>query len=346
MGRSPPATSRPRLPEREVPWRPSQRPGVSADLRGRQRHHRRTLRPKLLVSLGDTGSSDSQLPCAYLPRDLHPTRQPASQRRLCGGSKRKRSHCLVGKTVLSNLPQVVQRVHGQARTGTQVSGLPVGVLSQSSQPCLAPGPSLPTNIPPPQYPGARQTRPEFSEVSSVVLGLGPAPAHAQNPSCAAAPAEERSSQQAVESPRGFQVNSERRSVNVHRRLGFWLKRPRLINGQSCFRLLAGQDQQTGRSHGHQFGPRRREPSPGTGAMWLTLVLLAVLLLAVIRKVYQGLFASGSLNPFSEDVKRPPAPLVTDKDVRKKVLRQGHRKGPWGPRLRRGILRVCVPFLAE
>lgn len=77
-------------------------------------------------------------------------------------------------------------------------------------------------------------------------------------------------------------------------------------------------------------------------MWLTLVLLAVLLLAVVHKVYQGLFASGSPNPFSEDVKRPPAPLVTDKDVRKKVLRQGQRKGP---RLCQGILRVCVPFLA-
>ncbi|XP_023392193.1 all-trans-retinol 13,14-reductase [Pteropus vampyrus] len=56
-------------------------------------------------------------------------------------------------------------------------------------------------------------------------------------------------------------------------------------------------------------------------MWLTLVLLAVLLLVVVHKVYQGLFASGSPNPFSEDVKRPPAPLVTDKDVRKKVLKQ-------------------------
>lgn len=81
-------------------------------------------------------------------------------------------------------------------------------------------------------------------------------------------------------------------------------------------------------------------------MWLTLVLLAVLLLAVVHKVYQGLFASGSPNPFSEDVKRPPAPLVTDKDVRKKVLKQGQRKGPWGPKLRQDILRVCVPFLAR
>uniref|UniRef100_G1P192 All-trans-retinol 13,14-reductase n=1 Tax=Myotis lucifugus TaxID=59463 RepID=G1P192_MYOLU len=54
-------------------------------------------------------------------------------------------------------------------------------------------------------------------------------------------------------------------------------------------------------------------------MWLTLVLLAalLLLLAVLRRVYSG----SSPNPFSEDVKRPPAPLVTDKEARKKVLKQ-------------------------
>lgn len=68
-------------------------------------------------------------------------------------------------------------------------------------------------------------------------------------------------------------------------------------------------------------------------MWLTLVLLAVLLLAVLRKVYLGLFSSSSTNPFSEDVKRPPAPLVTDKESRKKVLKQGQRKEPWGLNLR-------------
>ncbi|XP_014648212.1 PREDICTED: all-trans-retinol 13,14-reductase isoform X3 [Ceratotherium simum simum] len=56
-------------------------------------------------------------------------------------------------------------------------------------------------------------------------------------------------------------------------------------------------------------------------MWLWLVLLAVLLLVVLRKVYLGLFTGSSPNPFSEDVKRPPAPLVTDKEARKKVLRQ-------------------------
>uniref|UniRef100_A0A8C2VCQ0 All-trans-retinol 13,14-reductase n=1 Tax=Chinchilla lanigera TaxID=34839 RepID=A0A8C2VCQ0_CHILA len=57
-------------------------------------------------------------------------------------------------------------------------------------------------------------------------------------------------------------------------------------------------------------------------MWLTLVLLAVLLLAGLRRVYRGLFGGRSPNPFSEDVKRPPAPLVTDKQARKKVLKQG------------------------
>lgn len=56
-------------------------------------------------------------------------------------------------------------------------------------------------------------------------------------------------------------------------------------------------------------------------MGLSLVLLAVLLLAVLHKVYRELFSSSSPNPFSEDVKRPPAPLVTDKEARKAVLKQ-------------------------
>ncbi|KAM9585431.1 LOW QUALITY PROTEIN: all-trans-retinol 13,14-reductase-like [Trichechus inunguis] len=54
------------------------------------------------------------------------------------------------------------------------------------------------------------------------------------------------------------------------------------------------------------------------------VLLAVQLLPILYKVYLVLFAGSSLNPFSEDVKRPPAPLVTDKEARKKVLRQVSR----------------------
>ncbi|XP_026643772.1 coiled-coil domain-containing protein 43-like [Microtus ochrogaster] len=62
-------------------------------------------------------------------------------------------------------------------------------------------------------------------------------------------------------------------------------------------------------------------------MWLTVLLLAVLLLALmllegLRRIYLGLFGGNSPNPFSEDVKRPPEPLVTDKEARKKVLKQG------------------------
>lgn len=56
-------------------------------------------------------------------------------------------------------------------------------------------------------------------------------------------------------------------------------------------------------------------------MWLLVVLLAVLLLAVLCRGYVGLFAGSSPNPFSDDVKRPPSPLVTDKEARKKVLKK-------------------------
>lgn len=62
------------------------------------------------------------------------------------------------------------------------------------------------------------------------------------------------------------------------------------------------------------------PQPGAGAMCLLLsLLLAVLLVVILCKVY--LFADSSPNPFSEDVKRPPEPLVTDKEARKKILKQ-------------------------
>uniref|UniRef100_A0A452DUE9 All-trans-retinol 13,14-reductase n=1 Tax=Capra hircus TaxID=9925 RepID=A0A452DUE9_CAPHI len=56
-------------------------------------------------------------------------------------------------------------------------------------------------------------------------------------------------------------------------------------------------------------------------MWVSLLLLAALLLVILGKVYKGLFSGSSPNPFLEDVKRPPAPLVTDKEARKKVLKQ-------------------------
>ncbi|NP_659552.1 all-trans-retinol 13,14-reductase precursor [Rattus norvegicus] len=56
-------------------------------------------------------------------------------------------------------------------------------------------------------------------------------------------------------------------------------------------------------------------------MWITALLLVVLLLVVVHRVYVGLFTGSSPNPFAEDVKRPPEPLVTDKEARKKVLKQ-------------------------
>lgn len=56
-------------------------------------------------------------------------------------------------------------------------------------------------------------------------------------------------------------------------------------------------------------------------MWVSLLLLAALLLVALGKVYKGLFSGSSPNPFLEDVQRPPAPLVTDKEARKKVLKQ-------------------------
>ncbi|XP_012890906.1 PREDICTED: all-trans-retinol 13,14-reductase [Dipodomys ordii] len=56
-------------------------------------------------------------------------------------------------------------------------------------------------------------------------------------------------------------------------------------------------------------------------MWLSAVLAAVLLAAVLRQVCLWLCSGRSPNPFSQDVKRPPAPLVTDKETRKKVLKQ-------------------------
>nr|XP_055182986.1 all-trans-retinol 13,14-reductase isoform X2 [Nyctereutes procyonoides] len=55
-------------------------------------------------------------------------------------------------------------------------------------------------------------------------------------------------------------------------------------------------------------------------MWLWL-LLTVPLLLVFCKRHLLLSAGRAPNPFSEDVRRPPAPLVTDKGARKKVLKR-------------------------
>ncbi|XP_074837968.1 all-trans-retinol 13,14-reductase isoform X2 [Carettochelys insculpta] len=53
-------------------------------------------------------------------------------------------------------------------------------------------------------------------------------------------------------------------------------------------------------------------------MWVYWILLVLLLLAVLRRFF---WSSSSPNPFSVDCRRPPAPLVTDKDIRKKVLKK-------------------------
>ncbi|XP_061448459.1 all-trans-retinol 13,14-reductase [Rhineura floridana] len=53
-------------------------------------------------------------------------------------------------------------------------------------------------------------------------------------------------------------------------------------------------------------------------MWVFLILGALLLLLLFRFWRSR---SGSPNPFREDTRRPPAPFVTEKDARKKVLKQ-------------------------
>ncbi|KAM9165006.1 all-trans-retinol 13,14-reductase isoform 2-T2 [Pangshura tecta] len=76
-------------------------------------------------------------------------------------------------------------------------------------------------------------------------------------------------------------------------------------------------------------------------MWLYWILLVLLLLVVLRRLLGG---SSSPNPFSADCRRPPAPLVTDKDVRKKVIKQGiHYIGEIGER---SLMRFLVDQLTE
>ncbi|XP_026984995.1 all-trans-retinol 13,14-reductase isoform X2 [Sagmatias obliquidens] len=83
-----------------------------------------------------------------------------------------------------------------------------------------------------------------------------------------------------------------------------------------------EDKLTGQSRGRRARAQSERTGSDASAMWLLLLpLAALLLLAVLGKVCKGLFSSSSPNPFSEDVKRPPAPLVTDNEARKKVLKQ-------------------------
>lgn len=116
-------------------------------------------------------------------------------------------------------------------------------------------------------------------------------------------------------------------VNLRRSLGFWPKRLWLLGSGSWLCPWAGQYKLTAASEAgrSRSGSASRSAAPA-GAMGLSLLLLAALLLAVLFKVYLGLFARSSPNPFSEDVRRPPAPLVTDREARKKVLKQSKREG--------------------
>ncbi|XP_036728671.1 all-trans-retinol 13,14-reductase isoform X4 [Balaenoptera musculus] len=92
--------------------------------------------------------------------------------------------------------------------------------------------------------------------------------------------------------------------------------PKLVLPSGC------EDKLTGQSRGRRARAQSERTGSDASAMWLLLLPLAALLLAVLGKVCKGLFSGSSPNPFSEDVKRPPAPLVTDKEARKKVLKQG------------------------
>nr|XP_025975258.1 all-trans-retinol 13,14-reductase isoform X1 [Dromaius novaehollandiae] len=53
---------------------------------------------------------------------------------------------------------------------------------------------------------------------------------------------------------------------------------------------------------------------------VALLFLALLLLLLFLLARWGLGAAGSPNPFATDARRPPAPLVTDKAVRRKILK--------------------------
>ncbi|XP_060642931.2 all-trans-retinol 13,14-reductase [Anolis sagrei] len=58
-------------------------------------------------------------------------------------------------------------------------------------------------------------------------------------------------------------------------------------------------------------------------MWLYLLLGALLLLLLLLgTLLLGFQGQHSRSPFEEDARRPPEPLVTDKEARKRVLKQG------------------------
>lgn len=145
---TPPVLPVPRLPPRGRGHRTSPRPGRPRP-RPRQRRPLGASRPKPRASLGAAGPGARRRQGAEPKGGLHP-----AAGRLGVGVPH--GHALSGGEIKqSHLPQIL----GRARIETQVSGVPVGVLSQSctSQPRLAPGPSLAPHSPslrPPGWPDA------------------------------------------------------------------------------------------------------------------------------------------------------------------------------------------------
>lgn len=243
-----------------------------------------------------------------------------------------------GKQV-SNLPRVIGRAQGRAQTTPLASRVPGEILSQacSSQPRLGRGRPSPPHARSAQV-GVRWPRPRTREPSRLAQAAGHASPRVRtaSPRSLSAPSAPPSGRpgrlvpaEPYEPPGG--------TVPARR---FWL-----ISGRGCLRLpapptLAQKDSEARRSPCRRGWARwQRAPSSDpASAMWLSLLLLlAVLLLTVLCKGHLRLYAGSSPNPFSEDVRRPPAPLVTDKEARKKVLKRGQREGTLGSKAALGRL---------
>lgn len=291
-----------------------------AGLRRRHHHPRGAPQPKLLANLGSqipvlAGWDTRMLTEISVHRETQPERVGTPDSNFLVGENRKAT-CL----------------RSCSETKTDVSGLPVRSLSLfcNSQPCLAPERPFPPHIPSPWTPGSRPLSPRVPRAFAIGVPqpLRASSAHAHGPP-----------------PRMRTALRASRDVSTKSRNGqsppeTWLlakkglaeQWPKLAVPSGC------EDKLTGQSRGRRARAQSERTGSDASAMWLLLLpLAALLLLAVLGKVCKGLFSSSSPNPFSEDVKRPPAPLVTDNEARKKVLKQGEREGPRGLRLRLDIL---------
>lgn len=252
-----------------------------------------------------------------------------------------------GKQV-SNLPRVIGRAHGRAQTRTQASWVPGGILSQpcSSRPRLGPGrPSPPTPAPQSRgFPAAAH--------NSRVVASGQAAGRA-SPRVRTASPRSLSAQSAPPPGRQGRLALARAVEDAGRAsLRALLAPGREGSGSSVVEAASashptpparkGTEAQRSPSRRSWARWQRTTSSDPASAMWLSLLLLALLLLlTVLCKGHLRLSAGGSPNPFSEDVRRPPAPLVTDKEARKKVLKRGQREGTLGCKAAFGWL--AFPF---